>query len=392
MNSKILNKLKKHSVVFGIAVLLLPLLSGCNEDDTSITKEDTTTLPVNSGYAVIATDLFGSGGATTVISVDQPRAVINDISPTHSDLETVTYGKDIFRIERSHDNIAKFNIEKPGEAVWQYTTLGAGETGIANVHDIVVESNTRAYLIRNGQPKAWIVDPSATSQADFKVGELDLAAYDVTDGIPDMHTGIIVNGKLFIAMQALDPSWNPGQAYIAVFDVANDTEIDTGKSSLKGVPLPIKNPGKLIYSVANNKIYVQGTGNFLSASNEGGIVSLDPDTYDVQMLVDDNGSAHGKTYNFAIVSPTKGYLVGYHGWQNNNLYSFNPTTGNVNPDAIANLFGKDIGDIEIGPLGKLWVGNRSDFGIVIIDPLTDTAEPDLISTGVLPPLTISFTQ
>ena len=49
-----------------------------------------------------------------------------------------------------------------------------------------------------------------------------------------------------------------------MFDVATDTEIVTGKGegSMKGIPLPIKDPLSIQYVPQNNRIYVQGVGSY----------------------------------------------------------------------------------------------------------------------------------
>ena len=70
---------------------------------------------------------------------------------------------------------------------------------------------------------------------------------------------------------------------MAVFDVATDTEIDTGKGegSMKGIPLPIRNPLSIQYVAENNRIYIQGMGSYPDTCDPkyeytGGIVSIDP--------------------------------------------------------------------------------------------------------------------
>ena len=64
---------------------------------------------------------------------------------------------------------------------------------------------------------------------------------------------------------AMDDIFCPSNtAYVAVFDVATDTEIDTGKGegSKKGIPLPIRNPLSIQYVAENNRIYIQGVGSY----------------------------------------------------------------------------------------------------------------------------------
>ena len=43
----------------------------------------------------------------------------------------------------------------------------------------------------------------------------------------------------------------------------------------------------------------------------------------------DNEHPYGNIYGMIIVNATKGYFVGYAGWGNTTLYSFNPSNGTV---------------------------------------------------------------
>jgi hypothetical protein len=261
-------------------------------------------------------------------------------------------------------------------------------------------SPTKAYLMRYGAAQAWIVNPSATAEEDFKIGELDLSAYDDGDGYPEMHTGVIVNGKLFIALQRLDRNngWVPTTSYIAVFDTETDTEIDTGQGqgSLQGIELPAKNPGGIQYLEENNTIYVQGSGDFGAtwtgrpAEYSGGIISVNPDTYETTLVVDDgneNDHPYGNISGLTVADSTKGYFVGYAGWGDNTLYVFNPTTGQVSGAANDYLKNKNIADMETGVYldmnDMLWVCNSTDAEVVILDT-TDDSIDEKISTNLNP--------
>jgi hypothetical protein len=219
-------------------------------------------------------------------------------------------------------------------------------------------NSTKAYLIRYGSTKAWIVNPSATSEAGFKIGELDLSAYADADGVPEMCCGVIANDKLFIVMQRL-VDWCPTETpYVAVFDIATDTEINTGMGSgaMLGVPLNIKNPGSVQYLPENNLVYVQGVGTYPGGSCDpvyeytGGIESLNPYTYATAVVLDDGTQElhpYGAISGMLIASPSKGYFVGYDGWGDNTVYAFNPTTGVVS-GAVTGLQNINISGMNSG--------------------------------------------
>ncbi|MBC2711808.1 MAG: hypothetical protein HGJ94_12720 [Desulfosarcina sp.] len=357
--------------------------------------------------ATVAADY--SSGAHSIISVDPvggPRTVENDLLPTISDIMVAAYENYFYRIARyQSDSITKFDIAAPDTPVYQYSVLDSGETGSANPHAMIFLNDQKAYVLRYGKTKAWIVNPSAASEAEFKIGELDLSSYADFDDIPEMDNGIIVDGVLYICIQRLDRSgfpWGqPNTAYVALFDTATDTEIDTGVANtdgVKGIPLPIKNPGAIQYLAANDTIYLQGAGSLFSTPPvySGGIITIDPSNYDTALLVDDgDASSHpyGNISGMAIVSADKGYFIGYAGWGDNTVYGFSPTTGAVGGPVHADLTGKNIAGMQSGAYadqnGMLWICNQTDAEVTVLDTSDDTID-EKISTN-LNPIMVAFT-
>ena len=364
--------------------------------------------------AVVATAAADfSSGAHTVVSVDPvggPRSVQSDLLPTVSDIMVAAYGKYFYRIERYQaDNITKFDIAAPSTPIYQYSVLGGDETGSANPHAMIFLNDQKAYLLRYEKATAWIVNPSATTESAFKIGELDLSAYADSDGIPEMESGIIVNGKLFITLQRMDQNngWVPSNtAYAAVFDTTTDTEIDTGianSDGVKGIPLPVKNPGVIQYLSATNTVYLQGAGDYGSSWSgrdpdySGGIVTIDPSTYAATLLVDDGDAdshPYGNISGMAIVSAGKGYLVGYAGWGDNTLYGFSPVTGAVTVPVHTDLAGKNIAGVQSGTYpdknGMLWVCNQTDAQVIVLNTVDDTID-ETIATN-LSPIMVAFAE
>ncbi len=346
--------------------------------------------------AVVATaEADYSGGAHSTISVDPvggPRTAQNNLLPTISDITVAAYETYFYRIERfNKNNVTKFDINAPEEVKWQWSTEG-DETN-SNPHDLVFVNAEKAYLLRYGSNIAWIVNPSATVESDFKIGELDLSAYSFEGNPPGMHSGVIADGKFYITLQRLDAAWTPQTAYVAVFDVSKNEEIDTDKDlgDMLGIPLPIKNPGAIQYLAENSTVYVQGSGYFFGTPEyTGGIVSIDPDTYETNMVSDD-GLPYGNITGMAIVSETKGYFVGYASWGHNTLYAFDPSTGTVG-DAVSGLEDKNIAGMETGIYtdknNMLWVCNQTDHRVDILNTTDDTID-ESVSTN-LNPLKVVF--
>ncbi len=352
--------------------------------------------------AVVATAAEDfSSVAHSVISVDPvggPRTAQNNLLPTISDITVKAYGKYFYRFERyGANNVAKFDINEPGgPPIWQFST--EGDDTNSNPYDLVFVSSDKAYLLRYGSTEAWIVNPSATTETDFKIGELDLGSYADADGVPEMTGGVIVGNKLFIILQRLENWASTVTPYIAVFDTTTDTEIDTGISNTDGVlgiPLDIKDPLAIQYLAENDTIYTQGIGSYYPVKYTGGIVSIDPDTYATAMVLDDGDDTdhpYGQISGMAIISAAKGYFVGYDGWGDNTLYSFDPATGVVgNP--VSGLENKSIAGMESGVYldknNMLWVCNQTDHQVDILNTTDDTIDESVDT--ILNPLKVVFT-
>lgn len=369
--------------------------------------------------ATAATDF--SAGAHTIVDVDTLAARTN-ILPTTSDITMVAHEAYFYRIERYlHDSVAKFHIDDPETVIWQYSALEAAVDGASsNPYDLVFVDDHKAYLIRYGSARAWIVNPSATEESGFKTGEIDLSDYGDQDGLPEMSQAVLVNGKLYIAMQRMDRThvsgiWQPNRAYVAVFDTDADTEIDTGYdtqnevtgTTLKGIPLEIENPISMQFLPENQTVYIQGVGTYPMSGyigkDTGGIEAVTPETYTTLLVLDDGERIDdedelpwGNVSGMVIVSPEKGYFVGYAGWNDNTLYAFDLNEeGRADVATITPLdflSGKNITVMESGVgmenKGRLWVCNRTDNGMILIDPQTDT-QTGFVNTG-LPPLKTVF--
>lgn len=361
--------------------------------------------------ATVAADY--SGSAISIVPVDQDegtRTAENELlAQSTSDITVDSFGRYFYLIAKYGTNsVAKFDIggkdNQEWLPIWQFST--EGDDTNSNPYDMVFVNSEKAYLLRYGSTKVWIVNPSATSEEGFKIGELDLSAYDDGDGAPEMTGGVIVGGKIFIMMQRLT-YWAPTDAkpYVAVYDIETDEEIDTGmdEGDLLGIPLDIWDPLAIQYLAENDTIYVQGIGAFPGYGypdyeDKGGIVSIDPVTYDTEMILDDGETGdmpYGNISGMAIVSPTKGYFVGYAGWGDNTLYSFDPSAESPTGTAVSGLENKSIAGMESGIYtdknNMLWVCNQTDAQIEVIDTSTDTID-ESVGTSLNPLKAVFTTQ
>jgi len=339
-----------------------------------------------------------TSGAHATVSVDPvggPRTLQENLAPSGSDISVFSYGRYFYRIEGSFaHNITKFDINDPETAVWQFSYEGTETDTYA--HDLVFVSDTKAYLLRNRSPKLWIVNPAAATEAEFKIGEIDLSAYADDDGNPEMHSAVIVErGQetlLFVTLQRFNPNVWPvtyGTPWVAVFDVTDDTEVDTGQGdgTRLGMPLPLKNPGAIQYQADDDTIYVHGIGNY--TSEDSGIVAINPSTYDTEPTLDASAYSFGAVSGMAIISPTKGYLVGYADWGDNTLYTFDPSDLNPAVTAVSGLENLTISGIESGAYldenNMLWVctSTLTSSSIVVLDTSDDSID-ETIATSLVP--------
>ncbi len=330
-----------------------------------------------------------------------------DLFPTNtSDWIIRTYGQYFYLIGRYYtDSLTKFSVDAPTVPIYQESVLPDGLAS-GNPHDMIFVNSTKAYMPMYETDKLWIINP----QDGSKTGGIDLSAYNDGDGIPEMHTGAIVDGKLFLILQRLDrdSNWDPANpAYIIVIDTAKDLEMDTtgGAGGLKGIALAGRNPNAIQYLPENNTIYLACTGKYpgFDAANPylytGGIFTIDPDTYAITQLVDDGPDGpdgdhpYGAISGITVVSPDKGYFIGYMGYGNNSFRTFNPTTG-ATGDIVTSLEGKGLVGNESGAAvdenGLVWVSmtytnyvDVFEHSVLIIDPATDSTV-DNIDTNLNP--------
>ncbi len=380
--------MKNVKLVLSLASLLT--LAACTQESTPPPAVTANVIVANVIVATVAADY--SSGAHSVISRDDNnvRIALNELSPTASDITVAAFGSHFYRIERAFagNNIIKFSSSDPQTAIWQYSTNDAGSAVSSNPYDMIFVSETKAYVLRYGTTKAWIVNPSASTEAEFKTGELDLTAYADSDGIPEMAGGIIVDGKLYITLQRLENYAVTQTAYIAIFDVATDQEIDANIAgdALKGIPLLNRNPTAIVYEATSNTIFVQSSGSFFPMEYTGGIEKIELSDLTPTLVLDDGDAGnhpYGLITELAVISKDVLYFVGYAGFTDNTLYQMDLTTGTVTATTVSSLINAQIAYITVDVEGLLWVSDSANATVRIIDP-ADDSEVDALLTSLNP--------
>ena len=329
--------------------------------------------------AIVTVDPSYMGGALQIANIDyeQDKAILSPerIAKDQSDYTVSAYGQHFYHIGRFQiDAINKYAFSSPTQKIWPSTHADGwsilGSDYDANAYDIVFVNEEKAYLIRYGSTKVWIINPSATDEAKFKLGELDLSAYDDGDGVPEMAAATIVGDKLFVVMQRLH-HWCPTEdAYVAVFDIHTDTEVNVDSANdplgLKGIRLAVKNPSTIDYQKDIGLVVSGvGAGTIFSCTPpnrySGGIEAIHPGTYKTSLLLDDGDEAN-HPYDFIsaaiVLDKNNGYFVSYADWGDTKLYHFNPSTKAVT--GVVKGFGDgatlDIRLLKKAPDNTAWIG------------------------------------
>lgn len=399
-----LPKFKRNLLPLSIAISAT-LLSACNSDnDTPDLIEEVKDSPSAAVVQTVAPDY--SNSEVAYLDAKTQQVASGYYQKDSSDYTLSSYKGDIFHIGRFNiDSITKYNATQANDrdtAIWSYSTQDAQDSISRNPYTLVSLSETKAYLLRYGSNKVWIVNPQAANIEDFKIGELDLTSYIPTgnsSGTPSPAAAVIENDKLYIAMQRQDDNYNAGVAYIAVFDTATDLEIETNANtddSVKGIPLTGINPLEHSLVAEDDKVFVTTRNGYSSTDlSLSRIEEINTDDYSVRQVLN-AGDIENNTAAFikasVVISAEKGYFYAsqsvftpsYH--EVSAIYEFNPTTGAIVTINVANTGTEQISFIGLDDDDFLWVSvaDPSSPGVDVINTTTNTKEIDRLPTTLNP--------
>ena len=377
--------MKRIALLLASTSMLLAC-GGDNNNDKKITE---------GSYVVqmVASDYSSSQVAIGNI-LDDRTATQGLLTKAESNFTISTYENYLYHIGKNKiDTIDRFDTNQGViNSDWTYSANQDNE-GSANTYTLVQQNETNGYLVRYGSTFVLQVDPSATNEENFVKSKIDLSAYTYEGSdYPRMVDAVIVQDKLFVAMQRLDTTWTPQQAYISVIDIDTNEEVDTNPQldGLKGIPLNATNTFSLVEH--NGQLYAAGRGDY--NSDTGGLDQIDASTYAVETLIDGTSfpelnSAEDATYyhvtDTAIVSDTLAYALlniesGYTTLETK-VVTINTNTGalTVLAEPVA-LIAKEISDINIDDNDRLWLGiaNADAPGILVMDTDTNTISGNFI--------------
>lgn len=389
----------KSKILIASATSLL--LTGCLESDDNSDRVDLGKCDADTPNMVIQTSVYGEGRTSSVAIGCAREASLTDsylVKAGESDY-TVSAGKSgFYHIGRgSISTLTKHDYANPNLSDLGFSTNKAND-GSSNPYSVSELNSEKAYVIRYNKGEVWAFNPTAQNADDFKISEIDLSAYtnpNAEEGTntPNASASIIVNGKLFVAMQRiLLGGYNydySGSSAVAVIDTTTDSEIDTTPNTAtdsKAIQLTGSNITTIQYH--NGLLYTASQGDYNSgeAGIFGAIESINPTDYSTRVVI--QGSVDtGHLHDIAIVSDTLGYFYSTDaGYGNGSLYSFNPQTG-ADITAIEAFADKSIQDIATGPDGYLWIAlesnNGGEHGVYKLDT-QGVEETQFLSTELTP--------
>lgn len=360
------------------AILMSLLLINCLREETHNQCVNTCQL---SGMRVFVTTSDFTIGSSATLSGTPPTSACIPCLWVSSDTAARAFGSKVYVVNRyGYDNIQVVDATNGFQTIQQFSVGHGG-----NPQDIAVVTSSKAYVSRLGNKSIWVGNP-VTGKIS---AEINLSAYADADGIPEAAKMVVVNNRLFVALQRLDSSnWYVPTTKSSV------AVIDTDTNAVKTIfDLTTKNPvTNLIYNVSDAKIYVGCAGAYQSFGNptpDGGVetitvVDTATDTYTPNGLVIDENTLGGDVNALAVVSATQAYALVADASFANYLVRFNPTTGVKESTLLTTT--AYIPDIALDGSGYLYLSDRDLHhpGVRVWDTATDTEIGGPISTG-LPP-------
>ena len=340
-----------------------------------------------------------------MLNLDLPIVASNELDGSSSSDVTVVGGAGHFYrlLKFGTNTISRYSVDDPATPIYTYSTESADEDSQSNPYSIIEVSDSKAYVLRYGSGKMWIVNPSAASEAAFKIGEIDLSHYDA-DGVPEMATALLDGDLLYVGMQRLEFFSATRSSYVAVIDTTTDEEVDTrvagSDQTLLGIDLGVRNVTGLTRNPDNGEVLAIAVGGYdenFAPVYDGGIVAIDSLDYTVELILDDgdqSAAPYGQFQGLTVAGGGRAYFTASTGFGSTSVYAIDPQSGELGYEGapVAALADLNLGDIALDSRGRLWVAqlDASAPGVTILDS-DDTILVERVDT-VLIPTNIDFIQ
>ena len=384
--------------IYITTLLLIVLLTGCDEDKPSKTELPTT------DYAFVLTSDYTTG-SYSLIDLDS-YDVFKNPAPghVHSDAAVRVYDNLVYIINRAgRDSIQVLDPKQNHETVTEFSTgASSNPQDIAFYRD--TSGRTKAYVSVYGDSKLLVVNPESGEKTDT----IDLSAYSAAGmDHPHMCMMYVYGNMLFVALQRLDSSFKVSDySSVVVIDADQDTVIkeirlswtENGEtvnalnpySRFKIAPDCINNSGKEL-------IYISCPGEFgYFYKEDGGIAAIDPETLECLpgYLVSES-ELNTEITDFQFGPDQKLYILTSGSDFRSSLLLYDLQTESIIKTILSNdgTCG-NLSSLSLHPANLLYVSDRTatNPGIHVIDISKDAKhlfDGKPINTG-LPPVMVDF--
>ncbi len=240
------------------------MFTACDKEN----NDENESLPGGKGHILIEPTIKnddGASGASYLLQVeDFGKEVKFDNAMQVGFSSTISiYGNDVYVFP---SEMIRSNLE-----LVRYVRSADGFTRAASMqitpgsapYTLIKYDDSKAYIPQYGLGNILIVNPMTL---ELK-GEIDLSRYAHSDQSADPARGIIRDGKLFIALDQVGPTWMPFEDYrqidVLVIDVNTDAVEKMISETTSGLSFPTRPflPGMMFMNEAND-IYIACCGNF----------------------------------------------------------------------------------------------------------------------------------
>ena len=326
-------------------------------------------------HVAVATTDFVSGGVAYVAIEDGTVQEIPGLFD--SDPQIRANGCDVFLLGRTQtsDNVTVFRADGASLAfVRQFSVAEEGPW--VNPHDLALVGERTAYVTAYEQTALRVVDVVAGTVT----GRIDLAAFaDMEDGIPEMDSVRVRDGRAVVSVQRLDRNnfFTPtGPGKVVVIETATGTVLSSRD-------LGFAQPFGPIVETCDGRWLVAQVGTF--GATDGGVEILDAVEGTATLLATE-ASLGGDASAVALCDASHGFAIVNDAEFNTHLVTFDPATGERTGVAFAPT-GFVLAGLVADCDGRVIVGDRTmdapGLRVFRCDGTQATSDP--IPTGALPP-------
>jgi len=240
------------------------MLTACDKDN----NDENESLPGGKGHILIEPTIKnddGASGASYLLQVeDFGKEIKFDNAMQVGFSSTISiYGNDVyvFPSEMIRSNLELVRYVRSADGLSRAASMQI--TPGSAPYTLIKYDDSKAYIPQYGLGNIQIVNPMTL---ELK-GEINLSQYAYSDQSADPARGIIRDGKLFIALDQVGPTWMPFEDHrqidVLVIDVNTDVVEKMISETTSGLSFPTRPflPGMMFINEAKD-IYIACCGNF----------------------------------------------------------------------------------------------------------------------------------